>query len=605
MKCPQCGHWNRASFPRCFRCGAPLPEEGEQEAPKWRDEVDQTARPRAVITGDEDGTLSGRSDIGDQLAQEMLNLKERKERGEERQRDLREADGKPGVSVATGRQMQATSRRRVLFTDTNAGYMSNAREDEPLRPDAIPVVSPRKVDYDDFENTLPPAYRPLSDTKAHPARDYDAGRMTERRMRATHSFGLHRFTRVFILLFILVAVFAGGYYFIYRPLQSGGAAAPLQERTLISASIYDDMPAHIIRIPEKENAQIYVKELHKSYTVIGGYATIEVPDYTWYQQEEDIDTETYEVTMTPYIQTSSGDQKPMEQIHFSVDIPLSPLTLVSPDVTYVTVNDRAKYQIQFQVEKGSTVTINNEDYSDLVSTQDGLISYNATVQPIGDNVVTIVTKAKYYRRNTVYLTLYRQPQSIQLELDPTLGTSWASSKPMTVTGTTLNKATITVLSPYENLDTSKLATNGTFSFDATFPLIGTNTIVIKASYPGKEDTFVRYEIYHVPPASEYTRKAWPMDSYNYGEFLDNLELRVQRTQVYVCKGTITEIIASTPQLALMETGTAESSRAVLLENRSTDTWKVGDSLSVYGDAFGSYNGMPRLVGRYTYTYTPK
>ena len=24
MRCPNCGHWNRASFPRCFQCGAPL-----------------------------------------------------------------------------------------------------------------------------------------------------------------------------------------------------------------------------------------------------------------------------------------------------------------------------------------------------------------------------------------------------------------------------------------------------------------------------------------------------------------------------------------------------------------------------------------------------
>lgn len=604
MKCPQCGHWNRASFPRCFRCGAPLPDENGKTAPEWREEVDASYRPRAIVTEDEEGNQSSGIDPADQLAMEMLNLKERKERGDERQRSLREADGKPVVSVATGRRMQATSRRRVLFTDTSAGYMSNAREDEPLRPDAIPVISPRKVDYDDFENTASSPYR-ASELGARPARDYAAGEMTARRMRVTRSFGVHRFARALILLLILAALLAGAYLFIYRPLTGAGPTASLQERTIISPSIYDDMPAHIIQIPEKENAQIYVKELHKSYTVIGGYATIEVPDYTWYQQQEDIDTETYQVTLTPYIQTSSGDQKPMEQIHFEVDIPLSPLTLVSPDVTYVTVNDRAKYQIQFQVEKGSTVTINGEDYSDLVSTQNGLISYNATVQPVGDNVVTIVTKAKYYRRNTVLLTLYRQPQSIQLELDPTLGTSWANSAPMPVNGTTLNKATITVLSPHTALDTSQLAINGTFSFNAVFPLIGTNVIEIKASYPGKEDTYVRYEIYHVPPAAEYTKTAWPMDSYNYGEFLDNLEMRVARTQVYVCKGTITEILSSTPQLAIMETGTDTSSRRVMLENRSTDTWKVGDSLRVYGDAFGSYNGMPRLVGRYTYEYTTK
>ena len=44
----------------------------------------------------------------------------------------------------------------------------------------------------------------------------------------------------------------------------------------------------------------------------------------------------------------------------------------------------------------------------------------------------------------------------------------------------------------------------------------------------------------------------------------------------------------------------DGSRPVLLENMSSDTWVVGESYRVYADAYGVYNGMPRLVGRYTY-----
>ena len=39
---------------------------------------------------------------------------------------------------------------------------------------------------------------------------------------------------------------------------------------------------------------------------------------------------------------------------------------------------------------------------------------------------------------------------------------------------------------------------------------------------------------------------------------------------------------------------------VMLENLSSDTWVAGQRYRVYGDAYGVYNGMPRLVGRYTY-----
>lgn len=603
MKCPQCGHWNRASFPRCFRCGAPLPQDGTESAekPEWREEIEETFKPKTYVDVDENGETHDLPDPRDQLAAEMKDLRIRKERGEEEQRRLREADTEPQISVATGRKMQATTRRRVVFTDVK----SPAAGDDDMyeggvRPDAVPVVSTRQVDYDDYANTLPPSYQPLTEN-GRPARSRRAGDMTMRQMRATRTFGIHRFARFMIILLFIAGVAIGGYYLLYKPLFLGQQEKPLQERTLISASIYNDLPAHIIKIPAEEGSEIYIKELHKPAVVVGGYATFEVADYVWYQNQEDIDVQTYTVTVTPYLKTSSGEQKLMDVLHFDIDIPLSPLTLISPDVTYVEVNSRPKYQIQFQVEKGSTVTINGENFSDLVSTQDGLISYNATVQAIGDNIVTIECKAKYYRKNTVKLTLYREPQDIQLELDSTLSTSYNKSAEMPVTGTTLNKATITVLSPYKNLDTSKLLTNGTFSFDAVFTKIGTNTIIIEASYPGKKTTTVTFDVYHVPSATNYTPKAWPMDAYNYNEFLDNLALRVKNTQIYVCKGTIVQIISESPQLAIMETGTEASSRKVMLENKSTDVWKVGDSLRVFGDAFGAYNGMPRLIGRYTYS----
>ncbi len=600
MKCPNCGHWNRASFPRCFVCGTPLNQEIDSKKPSWKEEVDNNFKPRSIakITDEENIVID--KDPRDVLATEMKDLRKRKKKGEEEQRRMQLEEDSPLVSVATGRRIQSTSRRRELF-DKDTLQNQDENQTHYIRPDSIPVLNPRTVDYDDYEDTEP--FAPI-EGRANPRKSPLAGHMTTRQMRHTRPFGFHRFARIFIPVLLVLALLSGSYYFVIHPLflSKNGEVQTLQSKTIISPSIFDEMPAHIIKIPGPENTQIYIKELRKSYTVISGYATIEVPDYTWYQHDADIDQPIYSVTLTPYMKTASGNQKPMETITFDVDIPLSPLTLVSPDVTFVTVNDRAKYQIQFQVEKGSSVTINGEDFSDLVSTQDGLISYNVTVQPTGNNEVVIETKAKYYRRNTLTLTLYRQPQSIQLELDPTLGTSWASSAPMKVSGTTLNKATINVLSPHRNLDLTKLITNGTFSFEAIFPIIGTNTIEIKASYPGKEDTFVRYEIYHVPPASEYTRKAWPMKAYNYSELLDNLDLRISSTQIYVCKGTITEILTTSPQLAILETGTAEDSRPILLENKSTDVWKVGEKYNIYGDAFGSYNGMPRLIGRYTYSY---
>ena len=50
----------------------------------------------------------------------------------------------------------------------------------------------------------------------------------------------------------------------------------------------------------------------------------------------------------------------------------------------------------------------------------------------------------------------------------------------------------------------------------------------------------------------------------------------------------------------MDTGTEGSERLVLLENMSTDVWEVGERYRIYADAYGIYDGKPRLVARYTY-----
>ena len=185
-----------------------------------------------------------------------------------------------------------------------------------------------------------------------------------------------------------------------------------------------------------------------------------------------------------------------------------------------------------------------------------------------------------------------------LELSQTLGDTSAEQL-MTIRGTTFPGATIKILSDYEDLDTSLLNTTGEFSFKAKFSKIGTNTITILAERNGLSTTLNK-DVYYVPYSSTYTPKAWPMNAAGYLDYLNNIDVRVQRTQIYECIGTITEILSSKPQLALMNTGTEDSERLVLLENMSRDTWEVGKRYRVYADAYGIYDGKPRLVARYTY-----
>ena len=108
-------------------------------------------------------------------------------------------------------------------------------------------------------------------------------------------------------------------------------------------------------------------------------------------------------------------------------------------------------------------------------------------------------------------------------------------------------------------------------------------------------------MYYLPPAAVYTRQAWPLNTaWHYSDLLSNISARIAKSQIYVCEGTIVSILSNSPQLAIMEIGDKTSSRQVLLENQTTDTWAVGESYRVFADVYGLYNGMPRFVGRYTY-----
>ncbi|MBQ6255277.1 MAG: hypothetical protein IJJ60_01695, partial [Clostridia bacterium] len=116
-------------------------------------------------------------------------------------------------------------------------------------------------------------------------------------------------------------------------------------------------------------------------------------------------------------------------------------------------------------------------------------------------------------------------------------------------------------------------------------------------------TTVEHDVYYVPVADVYTRKAWSMKD-QYTDYLNNAEKRIMNTQIYQCDGTIVEIISKNPQMAVMElSGTA--GRKLLLTNNTYDTWEKDSVYRIFGDAYGLYDGAPWLNARYSYIQRPK
>lgn len=612
MRCPNCNQWNRASLPRCVHCGTELTAD-TPVAPSWRAQLKDDKAAKEYVRVDEDGDISVSPDDREVLAAEMAELKARKEAGMQLQHRLR-TESRVRTPVSTQVHAADAPAPEDPFRDLEGEGIT--RSEQPAAEEPVPHEESAAEGSTAFRRSRNPrgtrvvlassqwedsrAYDPVVDAMQQsnvfqqPPNLKELGPLPSRRVS-------HRKVIRLITICLVIGVIGLVGYFGLTVYQAQKAAEAEKNQALVTASIVDDQAAHTILIPGEDGQQIFIsnEEIRASYTVVGGFANIEIPDYVWYENLESITEETMSVTLIPYVKTASGRQKPMNPITYDITIPLSPIELVTPSDLRTTVTT-AMYSMLFNVRPESTVYINGVNVSDTVN-EKGELTYNATVQPIGDNTYTISVRSPYCRDNSMTVTLYREVQEIPLDLSATTYTS-TNDPVILINCTTIPGAEIDILSPYTDLKITELDTTGEFSFNAVFDHVGYNTISITASYPGKKMSQVDYTIYYVPNPDIYTRSAWPLNAdAEYAELLSNIEMRSAKTQVYLGVGKIDHFVSEeSPQLAVMYCSDDGKSRPVLLENQTKTTWKVGEYYKIYCDAFGTYNGMPWLIARYTY-----
>ena len=236
MKCPNCGQWNRASLPHCFKCGTVLVRDDSYQTQLPTDELEeklQRTQDELPIQYriDDSGNESPRQDPKDQLALEMRSYHERKRRGEERQRQLRESSAKLGYAPRG--------------SSHGAGYENSA------------MHSP--IEYDDYTES-PTYYGSSSETYA----GYNTADFKLPKKHFRRSFGIRRILPILAVIFFISGLLVAGYFFLFKPLVLDRNVIPEEMMPEITASILNDAAAHTIRIPGEEGAQIYIKELRKS-----------------------------------------------------------------------------------------------------------------------------------------------------------------------------------------------------------------------------------------------------------------------------------------------------------------------------------------------------
>ncbi len=583
-------------MPHCTKCGAPLNIDQATRL-QWKDTLKDSGPSSSYLRADEFGQVDATPDSRDQLAREMQDLKKRKREGAELQSRLRKKSGESDAPDVIVTEESPVRSRRARHDDVPVTAVRVQPVDRNVQARRNESEIWHKVRFMDANGafaesrTYDPA--PSGEYTQGTGSWYIAGplgsHIAPRRERR------FSFMKVALVLLVLSILSVGG-YFGYQYVMAEKAPVYSQE-AIVTATFIDDLPGHTILIPGEDGTTIYIRELHASYVVVDGFATIEVADHTWYDNVNSALDETMDVTLTPFLKSSSGRQTPLPLVSYQITIPLSPISLESPEALRTTVSTQMK-AIEIKVRPGSTVLVNGEDHSDTV-TAEGDMLYNAIVHPDGDNNYTFTVRSRYCRENSITVVFYREKQEIMLDLDvSTFGTT--DKKTMKVSATTVAGAKVDVLTPYTDLDLSEVDKTGRFSFYAVFDKIGDNRITIQASMGNLKPSVVNHDVYYCPTRDEYTTKAWNMDAANYSELLSNMQVRAARNQIYVIKGVVKSIESDKPQRVVILSSEDGKSQPVLLENKTKTKWEVGKYYRIYADAYSTFNSMPWLIARYTY-----
>ena len=383
-------------------------------------------------------------------------------------------------------------------------------------------------------------------------------------------------------------------------LYTRGAYTP----TLGEMQLEDGRNAHTVVFYGKDGDRIYLPELDRSLAICGGIARLEIADSDWFGSEVS-EYDYADVHFAPILIEEDGTETQLPVIDYTVNVPESPLTVISPAKDGMSVVT-STYPLELQVVPGSSVYVNGEDLSDRVDRSGVLDDTRLSVQPIGDNSYTIIVRTPSHKETRRDITIYRAAFDINIELDENVSTT-SSDAQMTVSGTTEPGAMISVDTDYIAESLQVDMTTGRFSFIAKFGQFGNNVVRFRATMEGRADAVISFTVNYKPTLGDYAAGAWKMD-------YDQLRLYFEQWhgKVFRCVGTIVDSFTGEDgyQYLVMNVGSDSEKKLVVLQNYSTiSSFNTGTTYDLYADVTGRYmynaEYYPMLAARYIDVYEPK
>lgn len=377
-------------------------------------------------------------------------------------------------------------------------------------------------------------------------------------------------------------------------LYTRGAYTP----TLNEITMDDGRGGHALIFYGEDGDFIYLPELDQSLSICGGIARLEISDSAWFGEEVS-EYDYADITFAPVLIRQDGTQVQLPTIEYTIDVPESPLTVISPaknDLSVVT----STYPLEIQVVAGSSLFVNGEDLTDRLD-RSGLFSGSVSVQPIGDNTYSVVVRTPQHKETRQDIVIYREKFDIDIELDSEVSTT-STETSMEIKGTCEPGAYITVDTSYIEESLQIDMNTGRFSFIARLDNLGENIIRFRATMDGREDAVISIAVEYTPTLAQYSAKAWRMDYKQLCLYFENWLERV-----FLCEGPIVDkFTEGDTEYLIMNVGSDSEQQLVVLENHTTISPSLGTKYSAYADVAGRYfygtEYYPLLKARYMDLY---
>ncbi len=406
----------------------------------------------------------------------------------------------------------------------------------------------------------------------------------------------HAFARLFVRLLLLVALVAVSIWALYRfypnlsdqMRQDADNLNTLAQADItyqVDETIQSERDAHKITFFSTKYESVYIQELQKTYLFSAGQAHLVLFDDEIIGPTPQLDQ--IEVSLTPVFYTPSGQRFAHDPIVYTLPVPVSPVGLIKPAQSSVT-SQSSLYTLEFSVEPGSTVFVQGENVSDFAD-QNGVIVHNVTLADFGDNQVLLQVQAPGKLATQVTLTINRPYMDVPIELNGSF--TFSTSKYLTITGTTLPGASIS-LDAGQNGE-AVVRSDGSFEIQALLSKFGENEVVLRAKYPGKEDSTYTLTVEYSPKLDEYSKQAWPMDEKNLEELYATPSSKVGK--IYVASGTV--LSASEDELPVY-TIALDNGAYVNIQMVKGKTLTSGTHYQIFCDFDCMLNDMPLFIGRY-------